>query len=374
MRKRVGVIGGGQLAWMMAREAKKLGIDLFVQTPHEDDPAVALADGVVLAPIKSIEGTAGLAGLCETITFENEFVDLTGLAELAREGVTFYPGLQTLAQLLDKYEQRCYLKSIDLPVPDFAAVEDLSQLLTGSFPMVLKARRHGYDGQGTFILHTPEELQTHQKRLENLDLMWERYIPFDRELAIIAARGITGEIITYPVVETYQKNQVCHWVIAPAHISPAIATNVRDIARRLLENLPAVGVFGIELFLTPDGEVFVNEIAPRTHNSGHYTLDASRTSQFAMQLQAVTGLPLGSPDLCSNSAVMVNLLGFETANSDYAEKRARLAAIPNAHVHWYGKTESRCGRKLGHITVLTDIVDRDRLTALAQEIETMWYD
>lgn len=373
MTKRVGVIGGGQLAWMMAREAKSLGIELFVQTPNPDDPAVALADGVVLASIDSVEGTAGLASLCDVITFENEFVNLPALEELAREGVTFDPSLESLAPLLDKYDQRSYLQSIDLPVPDFAVVNDLTELEDLTFPIVLKARRHGYDGQGTFILKTPEELRANWEKLAKLDLLREAYVPFDRELAVIAARGTTGEIVIYPVVETYQKNQVCHRVLVPAGVSPATEARVRAIARHLLESLQVVGLFGIELFLTADGEVLVNEIAPRTHNSGHYTLDASRTSQFALQLQAVTGLALGAPDLVSNGAVMVNLLGFEVSTFDYADKRALLAAIPNARVHWYGKTESRPGRKLGHVTVLTDTRDRDRLESLAEAIESIWY-
>jgi 5-(carboxyamino)imidazole ribonucleotide synthase len=373
MTDRVGVIGGGQLAWMMALEAKKLGIELFVQTPNPDDPAVSEASGTVFTSIDSVEGTIALASICETITFENEFVNLPALQELAAEAVTFYPSLQTLAPLLDKYEQRCCCESLGLPVPEFAPVQNLSELQNISFPIVLKARRHGYDGQGTFIIKTPEELEAKRETLEKLSLMREAHVRFDRELAMIAARGISGEIVTYPVVETVQENQVCHRVLIPADIAPAIQERVESIARHLLESLQVVGVFGIELFLTPDGEVFVNEIAPRTHNSGHYTLDASRTSQFAMQLQAVAGLPLGSPELLSAGAVMVNLLGFEDTDSDYRSKRERLAAIPNARVHWYGKTKSRRGRKLGHVTVLTPTRDRRELMEIADTIEQVWY-
>jgi 5-(carboxyamino)imidazole ribonucleotide synthase len=239
--------------------------------------------------------------------------------------------------------------------------------------MVLKARRHGYDGQGTFIIHTVDELLANKGKLEKLSLMSEEYIPFDRELAIIAARGISGEIVTYTVVETIQENQVCHRVIVPAAIEPAIEAKIHDIARHLLKSLEVVGVFGIEFFLTASGEVYVNEIAPRTHNSGHYTLDASHTSQFAMQLQAVAGLALGSPDLLSAGAVMVNLLGLEDSNADYGSKRARLAEIPRAQLHWYGKTASRPGRKLGHVTVLADTCERDSLEELARAIEHLWY-
>ncbi|MFM7478845.1 MAG: 5-(carboxyamino)imidazole ribonucleotide synthase [Microcystis aeruginosa] len=372
MQTRVGVIGGGQLAWMMAQEAKKLGISLIVQTPHPDDPAVALADGVVFAEIADVEGTKKLAQHCDLITFENEFVNLDALEELAATGVKFYPSLANLRPLLDKYEQRCYLRSLGLPVPDFWAIDNLSQLENYPFPLVLKARRHGYDGQGTFIIRTPEELNAKKPQLERLDLMLEAYIPYERELAIVAARGLTGEIVTYPVVETYQEEQVCHWVIAPAALNQSLHAQTEPIAHHLLSSLSAVGVFGVELFVTPQGEVLINEIAPRTHNSGHYSLSACLTSQFALQLQAVANLPLGATDLKSAGAVMVNLLGFEDSDGDYAEKRAVLAAIPDAHVFWYGK-KSRRGRKLGHVTLLRDTSDRSELLALAKQIEKLWY-
>jgi 5-(carboxyamino)imidazole ribonucleotide synthase len=372
MQTRVGVIGGGQLAWMMAQEAKKLGISLIVQTPHPDDPAVSLADGVVFAEIADVEGTKKLAQQCDVITFENEFVNLDALEKLAATGVRFHPSLANLRFLLDKYDQRVYLRSLGLPVPDFWAIDNLSQLENYSFPLVLKARRHGYDGQGTFIIGTPEELNAKKAQLEPLDLMLEAYIPYERELAIVAARGLTGEIVTYPVVETYQQEQVCHWVIAPADLNPSLYSKTENIARHLLSSLSAVGVFGIELFVTPQGEVLINEIAPRTHNSGHYSLSACLTSQFALQLQAVANLPLGAADLKCAGAVMVNLLGFEDSNSDYAEKRAILAAIPQAHVFWYGK-KSRHGRKLGHVTVLRDTSDRSQSLALVKDIERLWY-
>ncbi|MDJ0524232.1 MAG: 5-(carboxyamino)imidazole ribonucleotide synthase, partial [Microcystis sp. M53600_WE12] len=277
-----------------------------------------------------------------------------------------------LRPLLDKYEQRCYLRSLGLPVPDFWAIDNLSQLENYPFPLVLKARRQGYDGQGTFIIRTPEELNAKKPQLERLDLMLEAYIPYERELAIVAARGLTGEIVTYPVVETYQEEQVCHWVIAPAALNQSLHAQTESIAHHLLSSLSAVGVFGMELFVTPQGEVLINEIAPRTHNSGHYSLSACLTSQFALQLQAVANLPLGATDLKSAGAVMVNLLGFEDSDGDYGEKRAILAAIPDAQVFWYGK-KSRPGRKLGHVTLLRDTSDRSELLALAKQIEKLWY-
>jgi 5-(carboxyamino)imidazole ribonucleotide synthase len=375
MVQRVGVIGGGQLAWMMAGAAKRLGLDLMVQTPHADDPAVAVATEVILAPIADAQATAQLARKCDVITFENEFVDLEALSHLIGKGVKFAPRLDTLKPLLDKYHQREYLAASGLPVPQFAALDDPAQVVDFTYPLVLKVRRHGYDGQGTFIIDSPDELMAHYDRLQTVPLLVEEFIPYEREVAVIAARSDWGEVAVYPVVETQQENQVCHRVIVPAPIDPAIQSQVQEIAARLLDELQAVGLFGIELFLTPESRILVNEIAPRTHNSGHYTLDACRLSQFEMQLRSVAGLPLGSTDLICEGAVMVNLLGYEYSQDDYARKRDRIAAIPGAYVHWYGKTESRPGRKLGHVTVLADgnQARYSELIEIAGTVESYWY-
>ena len=373
--RRLGVIGGGQLAWMMAGAAQKLGIDLIVQTPNPCDPAASLAAEVILAPVADAGATARLAATCEVITFENEFVDLEALKQLENRGICFRPSLEALAPLLDKYHQRCYLQEIGLPVPHFA--EFLGTEGIASFPAVLKARRHGYDGQGTFIIDGPNALSAALKSLGNTPVMLEEYVPFERELAVIAARGISGEVAIYPTVETSQQDQVCHWAIAPTDIEPAIQQQAASIARHLLTSLEYVGVLGIELFLTRDGKLSINEIAPRTHNSGHYTLDACEISQFEAQLRAVAGLPLGSTNLNCGGAVMVNLLGYEDSQQDYREKRDRLAAIPQAHLHWYGKSVSRPGRKLGHVTVLSNTLEatarRRELLAAAKTIESIWY-
>lgn len=371
--KRIGVIGGGQLAWMMAQAARKLNLELIVQTPRQADPAVSRATGVVLADIKDVAATAELAKRCDIITFENEFIDLDALKTLEQRGVCFSPNLATLSPLLDKYEQRSYLRQIGIDVPRFAAIETAADIDSfGDFPLVLKARRHGYDGQGTFIVRDRPSLE---KILESnsAPIMLEEFVPFTKELAVIAARSASGEIVTYPVVETYQQEQVCHWVIAPADISETVAEKCQAIASKILERLQVVGLFGIELFLTPEEKVLVNEIAPRTHNSGHYTLDACHTSQFAMQLQAIANLPLGSPQLKSAGAVMINLLGYENSQSDYQQQRDRLNAIPNAYVHWYGKT-SYPGRKLGHVTVLLDRETISQTKSIIEQVKTIWYE
>ena len=373
--KRVGVVGGGQLAAMMGDAASALGIELVVQTPDATDPAVSVAAGTILAAIDDVLATAQLANECDVITFENEFVDLDGLRSLEQQGVLFQPSLSSLDPLLDKYVQRCYLQGLGLPTPRFWAW-DCSQDLHLDFPFVVKVRRHGYDGQGTFIVKDRESFESIRADLRGQSLLVEEFVPFDRELAVIAARSTTGEIAIYPIVETQQQNQVCRLVIAPAQISLDVKSEAEAIVRTLLNSLEAVGVFGIELFLTSDNKLLVNEIAPRTHNSGHFTIDACETSQFEQHLRAVCQLPLGDCDLKCAGAVMVNLLGYESAESDYLEKRKKLAQIDGAFVHWYDKKVSRPGRKLGHVTVLLseEAVDRGRVQAeaIAQTVESIW--
>lgn len=380
--KRVGVIGGGQLAWMMAGAAEALGVELVVQTPSPNDPAVVIAAETFFAPIDDAATTTQLARRCDVITFENEFVNLDGLSSLAEQGVCFRPSLQVLLPLLDKYHQRCYLRDLGLPQPQFIALEEPHPLLLTQlgFPVVLKARRHGYDGQGTFIIKDFDTLRhrleaSSKKQVESQSLfLLEEFVCFERELAVIAARSAAGEVVTYPIVETQQSDQVCHRVFVPADITNTVAAQIKAIAYTLMNSLQVVGVFGIELFFTSDGLVLVNEIAPRTHNSGHFTLDACQTSQFEQHLRTVCDLPLGNPALDCGGAVMVNLLGYEYSQDDYLTKRQQLEQIPHAHVYWYGKTESHPGRKLGHVTVLLDTPNQSEASALAQAIESIWYD
>ncbi|NJK73126.1 MAG: 5-(carboxyamino)imidazole ribonucleotide synthase [Microcoleus sp. SU_5_6] len=376
--QRVGAIGGGQLALMMGDAARNLGIELTVQTPSAADPAVAVAAGSVLAAIDDVGATAKLAELCDVITFENEFVDLDGLAQLADRGALFRPSLLSLTPLLDKYVQRCYLQDLGLPTPRFWAWDSGDPLPeeATNFPLVIKTRRHGYDGQGTFIVKDAASFESICAKLKGRPLLLEEFVPFDRELAAIAARSIDGEIAIYPIVETQQEDRVCRLVIAPADISLNVKAQAESIARTLLDSLQAVGIFGIELFLTADNRLLVNEIAPRTHNSGHFSIDACKTSQFEQHLRAVCQLPLGNCDLHCHGAVMVNLLGYESAESDYLMQRQQLAQIAGAFVHWYGKKQSRPGRKLGHVTVVLDgesAADRRaQALSVARNIDSIW--
>ncbi|MGD1908534.1 MAG: 5-(carboxyamino)imidazole ribonucleotide synthase [Leptolyngbyaceae cyanobacterium] len=375
--RRIGIIGGGQLAWMMAEGAKALNLELMVQTPHQGDPAVAIAAQTILAPITDVVATQKLAQYCDAISFENEFVDLEALAALAERGALFRPRLAALAPLVDKYTQRQCLAAAGLPNPPFVILspgQDLAQVKADAtclgWPLVMKTRRLGYDGQGTFVVKSWQQLQATWDRINCPEVLIEAFIPFEKELAVMVARGVDGQVVVYPTVETQQIDQVCRRVIAPASVSEAVQRQAADLARTFVEHLDYVGVLGMELFLAGD-RLLVNEVAPRPHNSGHYSLDACQTSQFEQQLRAVSGQPLGSSAMTCKRAVMVNLLGFETAHHDYGEQRSHLAQIPNAHLYWYNKAESRPGRKLGHVTV-TLPADTD-LNDLIQQIEACWY-
>lgn len=372
---KVGVIGGGQLAWMMGQAANNLGVELIIQTPKKDDPAVSISSTTILAPVADAFATAELADLCDVITFENEFVDLKALSLLEQKGVCFRPGLGVLAPLLDKYEQRCFFQSLGLKNPDFFTLITPDQSIPSlKYPVVIKARRHGYDGQGTFVVHSENELYYCWEKMGDRPIIVEEFIPFVKELAVMVARSTTGEIAVYPVVETQQENQVCRRVLVTTDIDDKISQEIQEMARNLVTGLQAIGIFGIELFLTAKGEVIINEIAPRTHNSGHYTIDVCETSQFSQHLRAVCGLELGAVNLKCSGAVMVNLLGFETSVNDYPEKRAEIAKISDSYVHWYGKTASRPGRKLGHVTILSEDGNRENLLAIAQKVEKIWYE
>ena len=384
-RGNIGVIGGGQLAWMMAAGADALDVELCVQTPSEADPACAIANQVFLGAVDDATITAKMAQSCKVVTFENEFIDLPALRELEKSGVVFYPQLDCLAPLLDKYEQRQYYDKIGLPSLPFATLEGESELSdlknkidSVGLPLVLKTRRHGYDGQGTFVLKSEQDVERTWKQLGYQPVLLEAFIEFEKELAVMVARSQSGEVVVYPVVETVQIEQVCRRVIAPAGVEDSVVDEVSAIATKLMNSLNVVGIFGIELFLTKDGtkdgQVLINEIAPRTHNSGHYTLDACETSQFEQQLRAVSDRPLGPAKLKAASAVMVNLLGTENSDSDYAKKRQALAHIPNASVYWYGKKQSRVGRKMGHVTVLLpDTNSPEAIESVINQVERIWY-
>lgn len=350
----IGVVGGGQLAWMLAAAAAELGLQLHVQTASASDPATALAASVVQAPLSDAGATAELARRCQAITFENEWLDLDALASLEQDGVLFLPHLQSLNPLVSKLAQHRLLDRLHLPAPHWCPLPADGLLPEPfSFPVMAKASRGGYDGKGTLLLRSPADLAALARRVPPQEWILEAFVAFELELAQQVCRDRSGNLACYPLVRTHQHRHVCDWVLAPAEVPHAVQAFARNIACSLATALDYVGVLTIEFFYGPAG-LQVNEIAPRTHNSGHLTIEAARTSQFAQQARIVAGLPLGGVELTAPGALMVNLLGFEVSAFDYGPQRQALAALPGATVHWYGKQGASPGRKLGHVTLLLD--------------------
>ena len=358
----IGVVGGGQLARMLVQAAAERHVPIAVQTPSGQDPASEGATRQVSADPRDVAGTRDLVQGCCGVTFENEWVDIAALRPLERQGVCFSPGLKALSPLVDKLSQRQLLDELAIPAPPWCALTEISPsqpaLPKGwRFPVMAKASRGGYDGKGTLALHSIEDLAHLLRRVEADDWLLESWVDFERELALVVSRDRQGRVRSFPLVETHQHRQVCDWVLAPAPADQSIEALAYNVAVSLLTKLDYVGVLALEFFFGLDG-LQVNEIAPRTHNSGHFSIDACNSSQFDQQLCIVAGLPVPMPELISNGALMVNLLGLEGA-APLDERLAALRQLPDAHLHWYGKTPETPGRKLGHVTVLLPGPDAD---------------
>lgn len=359
----VGVIGAGQLAMMTAEAARSLSIPLAILPSSPTDPAIPVADYVA-------KDLADLAQRSSVITFENEFCSLEELRGFADRGVKFSPDLRCLAILVNKYEQRQFLRHYNLPTPLYALLDDYLQQPNPCFPAVAKLCRQGYDGKGTKIVNTKDELVSYWASTGNASIIVEPFIHFQQELAIMVARSLSGEISLFPVVTTQQIDQVCRFVIAPARISNNILSRINEIATTIVTSLNYVGILGIEFFLTDDQEILINEMAPRPHNSGHYTIEGCLTSQFSQLLRSILGMNLGATDMTAPVAVMVNLLGLDITDKQYKDRLQQIQQFPRAYLHWYHK-QPRSGRKLGHVTILADSYDQALMTAAA--VEHLWY-
>ena len=365
---RLGIIGGGQLARMTALAALPLGCEVSILEPNPLSPAAQLTPLTVTGDWADAETLHQFAARVDVITLENEFVDAGLLRQLEDAGHHVFPTSASLALTQDKLRQKEALVRAGLPVPEFCAVASPATLAAAAerlgWPLVLKTRRNGYDGKGNFTLRSPADLPAawHALRGDLNELFVEAFWPFTQELAVIVTRGRDGTTATYPVVETVQHHHVCHSVQAPAAIPPELAARATEIALRAVTAVGAVGSFGVELFLSATGEIAVNELAPRVHNSGHYTIEACACSQFENHVRAVLGWPLGSTRLLAPAAVMLNLLGPHRAPGRPLGL-ARALAVPEAHVHLYGKAVSGAGRKMGHITALGPTVAEAMATA-----------
>ncbi|MFD9698935.1 5-(carboxyamino)imidazole ribonucleotide synthase [Lentzea sp. NPDC059081] len=352
----VGMIGGGQLARMTHQAAIPLGQSLRVLAVSENDPAALVARDVVLGTHTDVDALRSFAKGCEVVTFDHEQVPQEHLRTLVAEGVKVHPGPDALQYAQDKLKMRVKLAELGLPVPPFAEVHSVADVLkfgaANGWPTVLKSIRGGYDGRGVWMLNTPSSAERVVPELleAGTPLMVEQCVPMRRELAAVVARSPFGQGAAWPVVETVQSDGICVEVLAPA---PALDGDAaQELALKVADALGVVGVLAVELFETADG-VVVNELAMRPHNSGHWSIEGARTSQFEQHLRAVLDYPLGRTDLMAPAVVMANVLGATDTPAMGPDERVHhlFARFPDAHVHLYGK-EERPGRKVGHVTFL----------------------
>jgi 5-(carboxyamino)imidazole ribonucleotide synthase len=358
---RIGIFGGGQLAQMLTQAAISLGVEttIFERTP--DSPAGRLTQREIIGPWEDAAALERFAAGCDLVTLENEFVDAAILSALEQRGLPALPSAATVALVQDKLAQKERIAAAGVPVPPSRGVGSPGDVLAAAevlgWPLVLKARRNGYDGYGNATMGGPADVEAAWERLARGagGLLVEAWVPFARELAVMVARSRDGETLAYPVVETVQQNHICHVVRAPAALAPTTAAAAVELATRAVEAVGGVGIFGVELFELADGSLLYNEQAPRPHNSGHYSIEGCVTSQFENHLRAVLGWPLGPTGLRAPAVVMVNLLGRRNGPVSDEALRAALA-VPGAHLHLYGKREGRVGRKMGHVTALGNSV------------------
>ncbi|MCO6179946.1 MULTISPECIES: 5-(carboxyamino)imidazole ribonucleotide synthase [Ciceribacter] len=346
----IGIIGGGQLGRMLAIAASRLNFRTIILEPQADCPAAQLANRQITAAYADPVALAELAADCDIVTYEFENVPVEAAEMLARN-VPVYPPPKALEVAQDRLTEKRFLNGCGIPTARFHAVDDQAQLEAALADFggcgVLKTRRLGYDGKGQRVFRSADESPAGAfEALGGVPLILESFVPFEREISIIAARGTDGAVACYDPAENVHRDGILDTSTLPARISDATAQAARDAAKKLLDALNYVGVVGIEFFVLPDGSLVANEIAPRVHNSGHWTEAACVVSQFEQHIRAIASLPLGDPRRHSD-CVMTNLIGDDILQvPDWLSR-------PDVLVHLYGKTESRPGRKMGHVTELT---------------------
>ena len=350
----LGVVGGGQLGRMLAEAAAPLGVDLVVLDPTPDCPAAPVASDQIVGDFDDEDAIGELAARVDALTFEIERADPDVLAATSEEhGVPVHPDPGTLETIQDKLVQKEALADAGIPVPEFVAVataEGLERVVEEFGGVMLKARKGGYDGRGNVPVETPDEAADALDAVGGA-AMAEEFLDFEREIAVMGLKGVDGETRTYPVTETVHREEILRESVSPARADDAVVAEAESVARDVLEVLDGRGVFGIELFETRDGDVLVNEIAPRPHNSGHWTIEGARTSQFENHVRAVLGWPLGPTDLVA-PAVTANLLGDVDERAAATLRRVEsVLDAPDADLHWYGKADVYPLRKMGHLTV-----------------------
>lgn len=351
----IGILGGGQLARMSAFAAKRLGFNVAILEKKKNSPAGQVSDIEIAGWVNNNKHLKRFADACDIITLENEFVDYQRIGYLESLGKKVFPSSKTISLIQDKLIQKETLAKNKIPVPKFIPVNHKNEFTRIvdylGLPFVLKSRKMGYDGYGNALIKDKKGFETSFDKLvhRHSKLMAEEFVYFKMELAVMTART-NKEVVVYPVVQTIQKNHICHTVIAPAQVNNKIIGKARALAKRAVAAVNGYGMFGIEMFLTQNGSLLVNEMAPRPHNSGHYTIEGCITSQFENHIRSVVGFPLGSVKMVQPAAVMINLLG-KTNGSGIIKNYSKALSDPDIHLHIYGKTSSRTGRKMGHITI-----------------------
>ncbi len=387
----LGIVGGGQLGRMLLPEARKLGLRTAVYSASADDPAAGGADVFVQGLLDDADGIAAFARQCDYLTIEIEHVALEGLQQAEKMGCSVFPSSRTLGRVQDKLEQRrCF---VGLSQPHFSALPDwpagksaageedawrqavLAQAQAFGFPLVQKTRRGGYDGRGVAILRNQQDVLSPEGRLLCADSYLEALIPLEQELAVIVARSTDGSVAVFPPTEMRfdPDSNICTSVAFPARCSEKVRETACAIAAEAAQRLDVQGLLAVELFVDGQGEVFLNEVAPRPHNSGHGTIEGLPASQYAQHLRAGLGLPLGAVEPCQPT-VIVNMLGAPgAAGRPLIQSADVLLRTAGANLHWYGKKDVRPGRKMGHFTVTAETVEQaiKRADAIAEQVRVI---
>ncbi|WP_170924665.1 5-(carboxyamino)imidazole ribonucleotide synthase [Candidatus Enterococcus clewellii] len=347
----IGIVGGGQLGKMMALSAKEMGFRIAVLDPSVDCPAAQVADWHLLAEYNDLEALEELANRSEVVTYEFENVDVDSLVHI-QPLVDIPQGTDLLAITQDRLLEKSFLESNNIVIAPYATIvspTDIQDAIDGiGYPCVLKTTRGGYDGKGQYVLYSPSDLAPSMNLLKEGTCVLEAWIPFEKEISVLVSGNGQGDIETFPVGENIHRNNILHETIVPARVDDEVIEEAQRIARLIAKEVNLAGTLAVEMFLTNNGGIYVNELAPRPHNSGHYTIEACTFSQFDTHIRGICGWSIPTIELLSD-AVMVNIMGdeiFETM--DFVTEKM------NWHFHYYGKTEAKPARKMGHITILTD--------------------
>jgi len=360
----VGVLGSGQLGRMFAIAARRMGYRVHTFSPDTDTPTGQVADVEIKAPYEDLDSVRAFARDVRVLTFEFENIPLATLTAAA-ESTVVRPRGEVLFVTQQRLREKTFLRESGLPVTPFWPVRSLDELLAAlrhATPAVLKTAAFGYDGKGQHRIQSTGDASAAWDAIGHQEAILEAFVDFEREVSVVAARGLDGTFVPHGVIANDHRNHILDVSVAPAPISDRLAREAVEITRAVLEGLDVVGVLCVELFVTRDGKLLINELAPRPHNSGHLTFDASVTSQFEQQLRAVCGLPLGAPTLL-RPAAMANLLGDLWKDREPAWHAA--CAFPDVKLHLYGKLEPRPGRKMGHLTALADTAEEARRLVVA---------